>query len=118
MSSTEHLVRLGLNVNEAKALDALMALGPSGAADVHRHSGMPRNKAYESLERLASRGVIEVQHGRPVLYRASEAKSVIENLTESYGREAKEALGPSRRGRRRAEENPSSRRARPRTRGW
>ena len=102
MSSTEHLVRLGLNVNEAKALDALMALGPSGAADVHRYSGMPRNKAYESLERLASRGVIEVQHGRPVLYRASEAKSVIENLTESYGREAKEALGPSRRGRRRA----------------
>ncbi|HEV2389473.1 MAG TPA: helix-turn-helix domain-containing protein [Nitrososphaerales archaeon] len=92
MSSTEHLVRLGLNVNEAKALDALMALGPSGAADVHRYSGMPRNKAYESLERLASRGVIEVQHGRPVLYRASEAKSVIENLTESYGREAKEAL--------------------------
>ena len=42
-----------------------MALGPSGAADVHRYSGMPRNKAYESLERLVSRGVIEVQHGRP-----------------------------------------------------
>ena len=92
MTSTEHLVRLGLNVNEAKALDALMALGPSGAADVHRYSGMPRNKAYESLERLASRGVIEIQHGRPVLYRASEAKNVIDNLTDSYGREAKEAL--------------------------
>jgi len=92
LSSTEHLIRLGLNSNEAKALDALMALGPSGAADVHRFSGMPRNKAYESLERLASRGIIEVQPGRPMLYRASGAKMVIDNLTESYGREAREAL--------------------------
>ena len=86
-------MRLGLNSNEAKALDALMALGPSGAADVHRYSGMPRNKAYESLERLASRGLIEVQPGRPMLYRASGARMVIDSLTESYGREAKEALG-------------------------
>ncbi len=92
MSSTEHLIRLGLNINEAKALDALMALGPSGAADVHSFSGMPRNKAYESLERLASRGIIEVQPGRPMLYRASGAKIVIDSLTESYGRDAKEAL--------------------------
>lgn len=92
MSSTERLVRLGLNGNEAKALDALIALGPAGAADVHRYSGMPRNKAYESLERLAARGVVEVQPGRPMLYRASQAKSVIDNLTESYGREAREAL--------------------------
>jgi sugar-specific transcriptional regulator TrmB len=92
LSSTEHLIRLGLNSNEAKALDALMALGPSGAADVHRYSGMPRNKAYESLEKLASRGIIEVQPGRPMLYRASGAKMVIDSLTESYGREAKEAL--------------------------
>lgn len=92
MSSTEHLIRLGLNINEAKALDALMALGPSGAADVHRYSGIPRNKAYESLEKLAGRGVIEVQPGRPMLYRASGAKAVIDSLTENYGREAKEAL--------------------------
>ena len=100
MSSTDHLVRLGLNSNEAKALDALIALGPSGAADVHRYSGMPRNKAYESLERLAARGVIEVQPGRPMLYRASKARSVIDNLTESYGREARRRSRPSRSGRR------------------
>ena len=53
---------------------------------------MPRNKAYESLERLASRGIIDVQPGRPMLYRASGAKMVIDSLTENYGREAKEAL--------------------------
>jgi sugar-specific transcriptional regulator TrmB len=92
LGSTEHLIRLGLNPNEAKALDALIAMGPSGAADVHRYSGIPRNKAYESLERLTNRGIVEVQPGRPVLYRASTPKNVIENLTETYGRSAREAL--------------------------
>jgi sugar-specific transcriptional regulator TrmB len=86
-SSVEHLIRLGLNKNDAKALDALIALGPSGAADVHRRSDMPRNKAYESLERLASRGIIEVQPGRPMLYRAGGAKMIIDGLTESYLRQ-------------------------------
>jgi sugar-specific transcriptional regulator TrmB len=92
LGSTEHLIRLGLNPNEAKALDALVAMGPSGAADVHRYSGIPRNKAYESLERLTNRGMVEVQPGRPVLYRASAPKNVIENLTETYVRTAREAL--------------------------
>jgi sugar-specific transcriptional regulator TrmB len=92
MASMEHLVRLGLNVNEAKALDALIALGPSGASDVHRQAGIPRNKAYEVLDRLASRGLVEIQNGYPTLYRAVGAKVIIESLTESYGSEAKEAL--------------------------
>jgi sugar-specific transcriptional regulator TrmB len=92
LSSLEHLVRLGLNHNEAKALDALIALGPSGAADVYRYAEMPRNKAYEALERLASRGIVDVQKGRPALYRSAGAKAVIEALTESYGNDAKKAL--------------------------
>ncbi len=93
MSSTEYLVGLGLNKNEAEALDALISLGPAGASDVHKYSGMPRNKAYESLESLAERGMIEIQHGRPTLYRAMGAKAVINNLVDEYSKEAKEALG-------------------------
>ncbi len=90
--SVEHLSRLGLNTNEAKALDALIALGPVGASDVHRFAEIPRNKAYESLERLAARGMVEVQKGRPTLYRAIGAKGVIDHLLENYEKEAKEAL--------------------------
>ena len=92
-SSSEYLVSLGLNKNEAKAIDALISLGPSGASDVHRYSGMPRNKAYEALEKLARRGMIEVQQGRPTLYRAIGAKDVINNLVQEYSKEANEALG-------------------------
>ncbi len=91
-SSIEHLARLGLNTNEAKALDALIALGPVGASDVHRFAEIPRNKAYESLERLAARGIVEVQQGRPTLYRAMGAKGVIDHLLETYEKEAKQAL--------------------------
>ena len=93
MSSSERLMRLGLNKNEAKALDALIALGPAGASDVHRYAEIPRNKAYESLEKLASRGMVEVQNGRPILYRAIGAKTIIDNLVEGYSNEAREALG-------------------------
>jgi sugar-specific transcriptional regulator TrmB len=92
MSSTEHLIRLGLSANEAKALGALISLGPTGASDVHRHAGMPRNKAYESLEKLSRRGLVEVQQGRPTLYRAIGAKMVVDSLMEEYQREAKEVL--------------------------
>lgn len=93
MSSTDSLIGLGLNKNEAKALDALIFLGPSGASDIHKYSGIPRNKAYESLEALARRGMIEIQQGRPTLYRALGAKTVIDNLIEEYSKGAKEALG-------------------------
>ncbi|MDA4131022.1 MAG: hypothetical protein OK457_09650 [Thaumarchaeota archaeon] len=92
MSSTESLIALGLNQNEAKALDALISLGPVGAADVHRYSGMPRNKAYESLEKLARRGMIEIQRGRPTLYRAIGPKAVINHLMDEFSKGAKEAL--------------------------
>lgn len=93
MSAAHYLVKLGLNKNEAKALDALMALGPAGASDVHRYAGIPRNKAYESLEGLAKRGMIEVQQGRPTLYRAIHASVIVDNLLDEYQKDAKEVLG-------------------------
>jgi sugar-specific transcriptional regulator TrmB len=59
----------------------------------HKHYGMPRNKAYESLERLLRRGMVEIQQGRPTLYRAMGAKAIINSLLEDYSKEATEALG-------------------------
>jgi sugar-specific transcriptional regulator TrmB len=93
MSSSEHLVRLGLNKNDAKALEALIALGPSGASDVHKYAEIPRNKAYESLERLVAKGMAEVQNGRPTLYRAIGAKTIIDHLVDGYADQARQALG-------------------------
>lgn len=105
--SVEYLSRLGLNTNEAKTLDALIALGPAGASDVHRFAEIPRNKAYESLERLASRGIVEIQKGRPTLYRALGAKGVIDHLLESYEKEAKQALNLLERQEEQARDDPN-----------
>jgi sugar-specific transcriptional regulator TrmB len=92
LSAVDYLVNLGLNRNEAKAFDALISIGPSGASDVHKSSDMPRNKAYEALERLAARGMIEVQQGRPTLYRVVDAKAVIKHLIEEYSTGATKAI--------------------------
>ena len=91
----DNLVRLGLNKNEAKVLETLFSLGPLGATDINRHSGVPRNKIYEILDKLSRTGIVEVQPGRPVLYRASEPKTVVENIVDGYrkaGEEVKDFL--------------------------
>lgn len=92
MTPSDRLVRLGLNKNEAKALDALVALGPVGASDVHKYAGIPRNKVYEALQSLASQGMVEVQNGRPTLYKAIGAKTLIGHLVDGFSNEAREAL--------------------------
>lgn len=81
---SQKLVELGLNQNESKVLTALFSKGPMGATDINRHSGVPRNKVYEIVEKLASEGIVEVQPGRPVLYRAADPPSVIDGLVEKY----------------------------------
>lgn len=89
------LMKLGLNANEAKVIEALTYLGPSGAYDVHRYSGVPRNKVYEILERFGKNGYVDIQPGRPMLYRVSNPDNIITNLVEDYrraGEEVKSAL--------------------------
>ncbi|MDG6915877.1 MAG: hypothetical protein JRM90_07915, partial [Nitrososphaerota archaeon] len=39
-----------------------------------------------------SRGTVEVQNGRPTLYKAIGVKTIIDHLVEGYGSDAKEAL--------------------------
>lgn len=89
------LIKLGLNANEAKIIEALTFLGPSGAFDIHNYSGVPRNKVYEILEKFARKGYVEIQPGRPMLYRISNPDAIVSNLVEEYrkaGDEVKSAL--------------------------
>ncbi len=83
-SISESLERLGLNGNESKVLEALFSEGPLGASDIHRHSGVPRNKVYEILDGMSVKGLVEVQPGRPILFKASDPRYIVENLVENY----------------------------------
>lgn len=87
----DSLVKLGMSTNESKILETLFSKGPFGATDISRHSGVPRNKVYEILEKLSKEGIVEVQPGRPILYRSAPPVSVVESLVEKYRKAGEEA---------------------------
>jgi sugar-specific transcriptional regulator TrmB len=80
----EDFVKLGLSIYQAKVYRALVSLGPSTVTEIHEISRVPRTKIYEVLEQLANKGAVEVQNGRPMIYRASLPHVLIKQLKEQY----------------------------------
>lgn len=92
IESADRLEEIGLTKYEAKIYATLVSHGPSGVSDINRLSGIPRNKVYEMVDILVKRGIVEVQPGRPVIFRAVPPKLVISQFLEDYNRKANEAL--------------------------
>lgn len=67
---TRALRALGLTEYGARAYATLVALGPSGAATLAEAAPLPRTKVYQVLRELTRQGWVEVDMGRPRLYRA------------------------------------------------
>lgn len=63
-------MKLGLTGYEASAYIALTRRGHATAAEVARLAGMPRQRVYDVLDALVSRGLASLEPGRPVRYRA------------------------------------------------
>ena len=89
--ATQELAKLGLTEYQSKVYSALTSLGPSGATEINRFSGVPRTKVYETLQELISRGCVEFQPGRPALYRSVRPMILIKMLTEGYMSSAQKA---------------------------
>jgi sugar-specific transcriptional regulator TrmB len=92
---------MGLTKYQALVYCSLVSLGPAAASEVHRHSGVPRTKIYETLEELSQQGIVEVQAGRPTLYRVVEPDTLVRRLTEDYrdaGAEVRASLEEQNRG--------------------
>jgi sugar-specific transcriptional regulator TrmB len=58
MENVKLLKRLGLTEYEARAYLALARLGPSTVREIVLDSKLPRNKAYEALQRLEDKGYL------------------------------------------------------------
>ena len=58
------LEELGLSTYEARVLLALLQLGPASSADLARVSGVPRTSAYQVLEELGAKRLVERVPGR------------------------------------------------------
>jgi sugar-specific transcriptional regulator TrmB len=71
------LQRLGLNKYEAEAYLALLTAGPLTGYELGKRSNVPLSKSYETLERLARRGLALVQPGDPPRYLAERPERFV-----------------------------------------
>ncbi|HEY3421161.1 MAG TPA: helix-turn-helix domain-containing protein [Methanomassiliicoccales archaeon] len=78
----DHLLRLGLNEYEAKAYIAAVALGEGTIKEISDESGVPRSRAYDVMQRLAEKGLVEVGNSTPLYYRANEPTKASNHLME------------------------------------
>ncbi len=79
---------LGLTNYEARAYVCLVEKGLLNAGDISRLTEIPHSKVYEVLRRLEKRRLVEVQKGRPLIFRALEPTTALNRLE----RESKESL--------------------------
>ncbi|AEA46466.1 TrmB family transcriptional regulator [Archaeoglobus veneficus] len=76
----ENLRKLGLSEYEAKVYVTLVGLGKASAREIHEASGVPRTRIYDVLEKLASKGFVDIEEGEPKRFRAVDPRKVIEKL--------------------------------------
>lgn len=104
MSLTENLKNLNLTEYETKAYITLVKNGELTARELSSKSEIPYSKTYEITSLLERKGLVEIQLGRPRLFRASSPRNALnqyakrfeEDLTTRFS-EKKEALEKERR---------------------
>lgn len=74
------LRRLRLTDYETRTYICLAEKGSLSAGEISRLAEVPHSKTYEVLTRLEKRGLIEVQRGRPMIYRAVKPTIAFERL--------------------------------------
>jgi sugar-specific transcriptional regulator TrmB len=88
-SLAAELTRLGLTSYEAKAYIALLGRHSFTAAQVSRQAELPRQRIYDVLESLVSKGMATARPGQVIKYAATEPASAIERLVASRRNELK-----------------------------
>jgi sugar-specific transcriptional regulator TrmB len=87
----ENLKKFGLTDYEAKAYAALASLGISSVTEVSQLCDVPRSNLYAVLEKLSSIGFVEIQKGRPILFKARHPREVLEETEKQKVRELSDA---------------------------
>ena len=79
-TDTAPLVNLGLTGYEASAYLALTRRGRATGAEVARLASLPRQRIYDVLEGLVTRGLASVEPGRPARYTAVAPEEAVGSL--------------------------------------
>jgi len=76
------LLGLGFTEYQANLLSYLILMGEGTASQLKEITGIPSTKIYETLNELATIGIIQERTGRPVAYTALSPKRIMDNLLE------------------------------------
>jgi len=82
MTDPQSLIPLGLNTYEAAVYIALLGRPESAPADVARRAGIPRQRVYDVLSTLHSRGLCAIRSSNPKTYAAVSPKRAFELLAQ------------------------------------
>lgn len=84
------LEALGLTKAEVRAYVALIGKGSMTASEISRAARIPYSKVYEALEALHTKGLIDEQHSRPILYTAKSPDAAMEEMDTRHQADRKE----------------------------
>jgi len=85
------LKAFNLSDYEAKAYIALSSLGTASVTEVSQICDVPRSNLYSVLESLNERGFVDVQRGRPVLFKAVSPEKALEDAERELSERTKKA---------------------------
>jgi sugar-specific transcriptional regulator TrmB len=82
--AVEILQKMGLKEYEAKCFVALTRLSEGTAKRVSEVSDVPRTRVYDAIRVLETKGLVEVQHGNPKVFRAIPVEEAVANLFDKF----------------------------------
>jgi sugar-specific transcriptional regulator TrmB len=82
--AVELLQQLGLKEYEAKSFVALARRQRGTAKDISETSDVPRTRVYDAVRVLESKGLVEVQHTKPQVFRAVTIEEAVNTFQSEY----------------------------------
>ncbi|MFP4175108.1 MAG: TrmB family transcriptional regulator [Halobacteriales archaeon] len=82
--AVEILQQMGLKEYEARCFVALTRLSEGTAKRISEVSDVPRTRVYDAIRVLESKGLVEVQHTNPKIFRSISVEEAVENLLDTF----------------------------------
>ena len=82
--AVEILQQMGLKEYEARCFVALTRLSEGTAKRISEVSDVPRTRVYDATRVLETKGLVEVQHTNPKVFRAIPVDEAVENLLDTF----------------------------------